>query len=362
MVYFGEYKTIKYNREKLTMIKKKLFSKLLVVASAILTSTLSTGAPLSAPLSMSNQTFDNDNVGTSNTRDEQNAADALQTIKLISTKISGVASIAIKSGRNTTSGTDGQSLEIAGWVGYDQLNEDDDSGTGFSADIDTTTIGFGADTFINDNLLLGLSYVFSDSDSDTRATAGATKVGIDTELSSFVLYGAYIINDNVYVDGLYGIGFGDLDAGVIDHDVDTSMAALHINYANSSDNIDYVLATGLNRTFVDNDDDIANGVTGQGDRTLVYDVSAEVGFTSGSWRPFVGATYYHYLTDRYRGFDPTGFIGAKNGNNDSDQLDIKLGVETTVLDSINLSASYSHAFMVDDYDGHGLSLNARINF
>lgn len=78
------------------------------------------------------------------------------------------------------------------------------SGTSFGFNSDTYQVAAGVDKFITPALQLGVSFGYSNSDSDMKQAAGGSK----NENYTLSLYGSYEVMPNLYLEGVAGYGMG----------------------------------------------------------------------------------------------------------------------------------------------------------
>lgn len=252
--------------------------------------------------------------------------------------------------------------------------------TDFEAETSISSGIVGADKFVADNILLGVAVGRSSSDTEnlTRFAVGVQTTDIKTTSTSGTLYGAYIFNENIYVDASAGVTrdrintFGAGNATTkFKQSANTRYASVNGYYIQPySDDLVVTYQAGVLRSlsrfssFVDE----INGTPGAGTEanTTQYSIGGQASHLYDQQTVLNGGAVVEYFgTDREIGLG-RGVVGASGVANQ--QVDSRFqvrfsgGVDHSLTDNLTLSGELGLVMFREDADNWNAGFNIRYDF
>lgn len=252
--------------------------------------------------------------------------------------------------------------------------------TDFEAETSISSGIVGADKFITDNILLGVAIGRSSSETEnlTRFAVGVQTTEIDATSTSGTLYGAYIVNENIYLDASAGMTrdrihtFGAGNATTkFKQRANTRYASVNGYYIQPyTDELIVTYQAGVLRSlsnfssFVDE----INGTVGAGTDadTTQYSIGGQASHLFDQQTVLNGGAVIEYFgTDREIGLG-RGVVGASGVANQ--QIDSRFqvrfsgGVDHTLTDNLTLSGELGMVTFREDSDNWNAGFNVRYDF
>lgn len=249
---------------------------------------------------------------------------------------------------------------------------------GTTTDTDLGVIAVGIDRAVSDQVIAGLALSISASRSDSSFSApvagGLANLDADGDSISISPYLAYILNENVYFDGLIGLSgtstrLNQSNAGTgvpisTGRQRSTSQfAAISANYIDIIAE-DYGLVASATLTWAQNlvDDMLDDqGVIRpfNDDVSSQFIIGAQVGraIGDGDSIPYVFSYLEHDLSP-----SPRGGANGETPTDSSIGLRLGAGVDTAMNDSMTFSIDAGALFLKEDYLEFGGTLNFRWDF
>lgn len=365
-----------------------------------------TGILFSAPVYAQSNDF-SDDPGQSTQRDEAGRAGLVGANRTVTTVTQGaVKSVLLGSvfRPRTDSGevktADGSYRRASISVGTDQEFPDlfdasavwanvslarvEDDVVDFTADTEIKTGIIGYDKFFMDNLLVGvaLGRTRAETKSVSKFLGGDNSGENESKTMLYTLYGAYILNDNVFIDGTIGLGDEEVNFAAFNIAAGTPTA---LNVTEGLTRFASIGVTGvlpieevwavtgnanIFRSITEYDaitDQIVGTTTGeqQTDVTLVS-VGMQVArsFENGGFVPYVGLALEHNYQNQPVGL-PVGGIGLSGTNlqtNDQTQALLTFGMDYYPTDAMTVTME-GHRFLARKGQvAYGGFFNLRYNF
>lgn len=240
-------------------------------------------------------------------------------------------------------------------------------------DADTKSVLFGADRFVTDRMVMGISAGYEYTEVFTLFNGGNTH----TDGFTIAPYAAYLINDNFSVDAAVGYSSLETDADRLelgtgstllsDYDSDRWFVSTNLNAATAYNDFYLSGRVGWLYSAEEQDGYTETGSTGGAGNRTVGDrdvwisqiiVGGEAAYNNGRTEPYIGAAYVHDLS---RGLG-TGAGGLPGGvaaiYDDDDEVQLSAGLRiygdrfTAVLD-------FSHTVSRNNFDSTSGMLTIR---
>jgi len=252
--------------------------------------------------------------------------------------------------------------------------------TDFEAETSISSGIVGADKFVADDILLGVAIGRSSSETEnlSKFAAGVQTTQIDATSTSGTLYGAYILNENIYFDASLGItrdrvrtiGFGNA-ATAFKQEANTRYGAVNGYYVQPySDDLVVTYQAGVLRSlsefssFVDE----FTGTVGNGTRNTLtqYSFGGQGSYLFDQQTVLNGGVVAEFFgTDREIGLG-RGVVGA-SGVADQQidsrfQLRFSGGVDHVLTDNVTLSGELGMVTFREDADNWNAGFNIRYDF
>jgi outer membrane autotransporter protein len=210
---------------------------------------------------------------------------------------------------------------------------------------------------------VGISLGWEDVDLDTQFNMGT----LDGDGFSITPYAAFMATQNIVLDLMFSYADLDYDTtranGTIfgGYDADRWMVSGGMSYYWTKDKWNVVGRLGLLYSEEDADGYTeVNGVQVAGRDTDLGElrIGGKVGYNFGKVEPYLGV---HWLWD----FTMEDIVVAANQAqpaNDSDELEVSLGVNCYAIENFTAGVEVSHGFLREDYDNTSVLLNLRYSF
>ncbi len=252
--------------------------------------------------------------------------------------------------------------------------------TDFEAETSISSGIIGADKFIFDNVLIGAAVGRSSSSTEnkTKFAVGVQTTDIDTTSTSGTLYGAYILNENIYFDASIGItrdrvrtfGFGNA-ATSFKQKANNRYGAVNAYYIQPyADDLIVTYQAGVSRTLSDfgsTTDDISGAtVNGTDSNSTQYSLGGQASHLYSNDTVLNGSAVLELFgTDREMGLG-RGVVGASGlANQQIDsryQLRLTGGVDHALSENLTLSGELGIVTFREDADNWTAGLNIRYDF
>ncbi|WP_425405270.1 autotransporter outer membrane beta-barrel domain-containing protein [Hwanghaeella sp.] len=358
----------------------------------------------SAPVYAQSNDFQDD-PGQSTQRDEASRSGLTGANRTITGRTQGaVKNVLLQGIFRTDSGTvrtaNGSSEEVSVSVGTDEefpdlldasavwanvaISHIEDDVVDFKADTSIRTGIVGYDKFFMDNLLVGIALgrTHTTTDSVSRFGGGDNTGENETQTALYTLYGAYIVNDNVFIDATVGLGDEEVDFKAFNVATGnatakstteglTRFASIGVTALVPMEEVWLVTGNAnVFRSITEYDaitDQVVGTTTGeqQSDTTLLS-VGLQVArsFENGAFVPYVGLAMEHNFQNQLVGL-PIGGIGisgVNNQTNDQTQALLTFGMDFFPTDETAITLE-GHRFLARTGQvAYGGFFNFRYNF
>ena len=274
--------------------------------------------------------------------------------------------------------------DVAVWGNVSSLSIED-TPLDFEADSRIMSGLIGMDKFIMDNVLVGAVIGLTSGDTDAVASLAGGRVGLRTDTKTHLVsvYGAYVVNDFVYLDATLGVAdeevsttgitlatgalnvqndttgstrFGSIGATVAVPFEDVWLVTGNVSFLRSITNLGAIRDNVSNAT-----------VDEQGSDSAILTLGAQVAraFQGGNLVPYAGFAFEKNYQDQFIGL-PTGAAGASGltdqQTNDQSQGIITVGMDFFPADSLTVSMEGQRFVMRDSQKAWGGFFNLRYNF
>ena len=222
----------------------------------------------------------------------------------------------------------------------------------------------GVDFAPQDNMVLGVSVGYEDTDIDTDFNLGK----LDSDGWTIAPYFGMVLNDTWNVD--VSAGYSDIDTdqkrslGTITSEVDTTRWFLsgNINGFTQINNWLLTARAGLLRAGSEDDGFTelgAGGLTVGSSATKLtqFNIGAEVAYAMGNFEPYVSASYNNDLSAT-----KTVLTAGAQPSNDNDDFLLGAGFRYFNDDNLSVSAQWDTRLGRTDIDESSFNVNARWNF
>lgn len=250
----------------------------------------------------------------------------------------------------------------------------------FEAETSISSGIVGADKFITDDILIGVAVGRSSTETEnkTKFAVGDQTTDIDTTSTSGTLYGAYILNQNIYFDASLGItrdrvrtvGFGNA-ATIFKQKANNRYGSVNGYYVQPyADDLIVTYQAGVSRTlsnFGSTTDEISGAtVNGTDANTTQYSIGGQASHLYDNTTVLNGGAVLEYFgTDREIGLG-RGVVGASglvNQQVDSRyQVRLTGGVDHALTENLTLSGELGIVTFREDTDNWNAGFNIRYDF
>ncbi|RVU34161.1 autotransporter outer membrane beta-barrel domain-containing protein [Hwanghaeella grinnelliae] len=242
----------------------------------------------------------------------------------------------------------------------------------------------GYDKFFMDNLLVGIALgrTHSNTDSISNFGGGDNSGENEAQTSLYTLYGAYILNDNVFFDATVGLGDEEVDFKAFNIGTGAATARSTTEGLTRFASVGVTAVVPLEevwavtgnanvfRSITEYDaitDQVANVTVGeqQSDVTLLsLGLQVARSFENGALVPYAGLALEHNFQDQLIGL-PIGGVGVNgvdNQTNDKTQALVTLGLDFYPTDAVAVSLEGQRYILRSGQSAYGGFFNFRYNF
>lgn len=247
---------------------------------------------------------------------------------------------------------------------------------GTEADTNLGVLTVGIDRAVDDRLILGLALSLSASRADARfiSPIGPATLTTDANAISVSPYAAYILNENVYFDGLVGVSGSEnrveqindatqLPISTGEQHVMTPFTSVAVNYIDIfADNYGMLASAAFNWAMNVNDDFVDDQNVLQ---SFGNDVNSQVVLGVEVGRPFGDGTHIPYVFGYYEyDLSPVSLGGANGEPRETPRSGLRLGagLDSLVNESLVVSVEGGALLLKEDYLELGATLNVRWDF